>query len=207
MKISCFHKSLVSKTSTALGFTLLELLIAMVIFSIMSLMAYAGLNSVMTSNRATQEQEEVLKNLQRTMMFLEKDIRQLVARPRHAGYGESLAALQTVDLELTAVLEFTRQGNPNPAEKMRSSLQRVRYVLDKGKLQRWSWSLVDHLDGKPIKMPLMENVEKIAFRFLTANLQWQTEWATKDKSILPKAVEININHKQWGKIKRLIPVF
>ncbi|MCK5810959.1 MAG: type II secretion system minor pseudopilin GspJ [Cocleimonas sp.] len=193
--------------SQALGFTLLELLISMVIFSTMSLMAYAGLNSVLTSNRVTQEQEEALKGLQRTMMFLEKDIRQLVARPRHANYGESLAALQTVDLELTAVLEFTRQGNPNPAEKMRSALQRVRYVLDKKKLQRWSWSLVDHLDAKPIKMPLMDDVEQIGFRFLTANSQWQTDWVVKDKSILPKAVEINIKHKQWGKIKRLIAVY
>ena len=193
--------------SKALGFTLLELLISMVIFSTMSLMAYAGLNSVLTSNRVTQEQEEALKGLQRTMMFLEKDMRQLAARPRHADYGESLAALQTVDLELTAVLEFTRQGNPNPAEKMRSSLQRVRYVLDKGKLQRWSWAIVDHLDAKPIKMPLMNDVERIGFRFLTANSQWQTDWLAKDKSILPKAVEINIKHKQWGKIKRLIAIY
>ena len=173
----------------------------------MSLMAYAGLNSVLMSNRVTQEQEEALKGLQRTMMFLEKDMRQLAARPRHADYGESLAALQTVDLELSAVLEFTRQGNPNPAEKMRSSLQRVRYVLDKGELQRWSWSLVDHLDAKPIKMPLMKDVEQIGFRFLAANGQWQADWTAKIKSELPKAVEIKIKHKQWGEIKRLISVY
>ncbi len=206
MKIFSYSLSYPLK-SQASGFTLLELLISMVIFSTMSLMAYAGLNSVLTSNRVTQEQEEALKGLQRTMMFLEKDIRQLAARPRHADYGESLAALQTVDLELTAVLEFTRQGNPNPAEKMRSSLQRVRYVLDKGKLQRWSWSIVDHLDAKPIKMPLMTDVEKIGFRFLAINLQWQTDWVVANKAILPKAIEINIKHKQWGDIKRLISVY
>ena len=203
MKISPYYPS----KSQALGFTLLELLISMVIFSTMSLMAYAGLNSVLVSNRVTQEQEEALKGLQRTMMFLEKDIRQLAARPRHADYGESLAALQTADLELTAVLEFTRQGNPNPAEKMRSSLQRVRYVLDKGELQRWSWSIVDHLDAKPIKMPLMSDVEKIGFRFLATNLQWQTDWVVAKKALLPKAIEINIKHKQWGDIKRLISVY
>jgi len=131
---------------TVSGFTLLELLIAMVIFSTMSLMAYAGLNSVLTSNRITEAYEKDLKGLQRSMMFLEKDIRQLVARPRHAGYGESFAAVQT-DLGLEGVLEFTRSGNPNPAGVLRSSLQRVRYVLDEGELQRWSWSLVDHLEA------------------------------------------------------------
>lgn len=191
---------------TVSGFTLLELLIAMVIFSTMSLMAYAGLNSVLTSNRITQAYEKDLKGLQRSMMFLEKDIRQLVARPRHAGYNESFAALQT-DLGLDGILEFTRSGNPNPAGVLRSSLQRVRYVLDEGELQRWSWSLVDHLDGKPIIMPLMKSVEQINFRFLTQKKQWQSKWKVKNKSELPKAIEINITHKRWGKITRLISIY
>lgn len=188
------------------GFTLLELLIAMVIFSTMSLMAYAGLNSVLTSNRITEAYEKDLKGLQRSMMFLEKDLRQLAARPRHAGYNESLAAVQT-DLGLEGVLEFTRSGNPNPAEKLRSSLQRVRYALDKEELQRWSWSLVDHLEGKPIIMPLMSSVEKISFRFMTKNKKWQGDWQIKNKSELPKAIEINITHKRWGKITRLISIY
>ncbi|MCK5896357.1 MAG: type II secretion system minor pseudopilin GspJ [Cocleimonas sp.] len=191
----------------ASGFTLLELLISMVIFSSMTLMAYSGLHSVLTSNEVTQEHEEALKGLQRTMMFLEKDIRQLAARPRHSDYGESLPALQTEELELTAVLEFTRYGNPNPAGKMRSTLQRVRYVFEKGVLQRWSWALVDHLDSKPIVMPLLNDLEQISFRFLAAKNQWKTEWVVKNKADLPKAVEIKIQHKRWGNIERLITVY
>ena len=172
----------------------------------MSLMAYAGLNSVLTSNRITEAYEKDLKGLQRSMMFLEKDLRQLVARPRHGGYHESFGAMQT-DLGLDGVLEFTRSGNPNPAGKLRSSLQRVRYVLDKEELQRWSWAIVDHLDGKPIIMPLMKSVEKISFRFLTKNNKWQADWQIKNKSELPKAIEIKITHKRWGKITRLISVY
>ena len=194
------------KSSTSSGFTLLELLIAMVIFSTMSLMAYGGLHSVLTSNRVTEEYELQLKELQRTIMFLEKDLRQLVARPRHAAYNEVLPAVQT-DLGVDGVLEFTRSGNPNPAGKLRSSLQRVRYVLDKDELQRWSWELVDHLDGKPIIMPLMGSVEKISFRFMSENKQWQENWLVKDKSALPKAIEINISHKRWGEIRRLISIY
>ncbi|MCK5903610.1 MAG: type II secretion system minor pseudopilin GspJ [Cocleimonas sp.] len=191
-----------------MGFTLLELLIAMVIFSTMSLMAYGGLHSVLTSNRVTQNYEIQLKELQRSMMFLEKDWRQLSHRTRHSGYSELLPALQT-DLSLEGVVEFTRSGNPNPAEKLRSSLQRVRYVLEKGELQRWSWSYVDHLDGKPLVMGLMNSVEKISFRYLDKNNQWKSDWIVSDKtkSDLPKAVEINITHKHWGKIKRLIAIY
>jgi len=191
---------------SVLGFTLLELLIAVVIFSTMSLMAYAGLNSVLTSNRITEAYENDLKELHRTMMFLEKDIRQLITRPRHASYNEFFAALQS-DLGLDGLLEFTRSGHPNPAGKLRSSLQRVRYVLDKDKLQRWSWSLVDHLEGKPVIMPLMHSVEKISFRFMNKAKKWQTNWSIKDKSALPRAIEITIKHKRWGKIIRLISIY
>ena len=169
-------------------------------------MAYGGLHSVLTSNRVTQEYEQQLKELQRVMMFLEKDIRQLVARPRHAAYNEMLPALQT-DLGLEGILEFTRSGNPNPAGKLRSSLQRVRYVFDKGEIQRWSWDLVDHLDGKPIIMPLIKSVDKISFRYMSVNKQWQDDWIVKNKSDLPKAIEINISHQRWGNIKRLISIY
>ncbi|HIO91337.1 MAG TPA: type II secretion system protein GspJ [Leucothrix mucor] len=203
---SDYYQQKIPTMKPSSGFTLLELLIAMVIFSTMSLMAYGGLHSVLTSNRVTQEYEADLKALQRTMMFLEKDIRQLAARPRHAGYNEILPAVQT-DLGLDGILEFTRSGNPNPAGKLRSSLQRVRYVLDKGELQRWSWELVDHLDAKPIIMPLMGSVEQISFRYMGGNKQWQDDWIVKNKSELPRAIEININHKRWGDIQRLISIY
>ena len=51
------------------GFTLLELLVAMVIFSLMSVMAYGGLSNVITGNEVILQQEQQLKEIQRTMMF------------------------------------------------------------------------------------------------------------------------------------------
>lgn len=189
------------------GFTLLELLIAMVIFSIMSLMAYGGLHSVLNSNASTQAYEKDLKGLQRSMMFIEKDLRQLTARPRHSGYNETQGAIVSEDLDIGALLEFTRSGNPNPANKLRSSLQRVRYVLEQEELQRWSWSLVDHLDAEPVVMPLVTSIETVSLRFMNAKKEWLESWASEDKSELPKAIEINITHKRWGKIRRLISIY
>lgn len=194
-----------SKHKQSAGFTLLELMIAVVIFSIMSLMAYGGLKTVLDSNETTQSFEADLKELQRTMMFLEKDLRQLAARPRHANYNEMQGALVT-DLGVDGLIEFTRAGNPNPAGKMRSSLQRVRYVVVDGALQRWSWDLVDHLDGKPVVMTLLSSVEGLSFRFMQ-NKQWQDEWVSSDLKALPKAIEINIKTKRWGDIRRLLSIY
>lgn len=186
------------------GFTLLELLVAIVIFSLMSVMAYGGLFNVITGNEVIATQEKRLKELQRTMMFLERDIRQLVPRPRNNGSGNVLAKAFDYGLDSEGLLEFTRAGNPNPVAVARSSLQRVRYDIEEKVLIRKGWALVDYIDLEPTSMNLLNDVESLELRLLDSNNEWQDNW--KQEKELPKAVEITIVHTHWGEIKRLIPV-
>ena len=186
------------------GFTLLELLVAIVIFSLMSVMAYGGLFNVITGNEVIATQEKRLKELQRTMMFLERDIRQLVPRPRNNGSGNVLAKAFDYGLDSEGLLEFTRAGNPNPVAVARSSLQRVRYDIEEKVLIRKGWALVDYIDLEPTSMNLLNDVESLELRLLDSNNEWQNNW--KQEKELPKAVEITIVHTHWGEIKRLIPV-
>lgn len=185
------------------GFTLLELLIAMVIFSFMSVLAYSSLANIFTSNKVITQQEQKLKELKRAMMFIERDMRQIVLRPRRSGYDQSSPALVS-GFDAEGVIEFTRAGNSNPADLVRSSLQRVRYDLQEDKLIRLSWNLVDHIDAEPVTMPLLANVDSFVLRFLDNKNEWQENWSSgKDN---PSAVELTIEHKSWGKIVRLIPI-
>ncbi|MCL4121681.1 UNVERIFIED_CONTAM: hypothetical protein GTU68_035214 [Idotea baltica] len=175
----------------------------MVIFSLMSVMAYGGLYNVIKGNEVIAEQELRLKELQRTMMFLERDMRQLVARPRTTGFDQQANAFQ-YGLDSDGLVEFTRAGNPNPTGALRSSLQRVRYDLEEKVLIRRAWALVDYIDLEPTSMMLLQDVESFELRLLDKNNEWQENWNELKET--PNAVEINIEHKHWGKIKRLIPV-
>ena len=186
------------------GFTLLELMIAMVIFSFMSIMAYSALATVFKSNEVITEQETRLKKLQRSMMFIERDLRQLVLRPKSSGYGRSLLPALDSGLDSEGVIEFTRAGNSNPTELLRSSLQRIRYTMEDGKLNRLSWNFVDYIDAEPVKMLLIDNIESLSFRFLDDKNNWQENWASLTKN--PIAVELTLEHKNWGKIVRLFSV-
>lgn len=186
-----------------IGFTLLELLVAMVIFSLMSVMAYGGLSNVITGNDVIATQEKRLKELQRTMMFFERDIRQLVPRPRSTGFNQSDKAFE-YGLDSDGLMEFTRAGNPNPVAIARSSLQRVRYDLEDNILTRKSWALVDHIDLEPTSMNLLKDVESVELRLLDNNREWQINW--KEQKFIPLAVEITIEHKYWGEMKRMISV-
>lgn len=187
------------------GFTLLELLISMVIFSLMSVMAYGGLVNIFKSNQVITSLEKRLKTLKRTMMFFERDMQQLVLRQRRSGYDKSeyLPALMS-GLDSEGIVEFTCAGVSNPLELVRSSLQRVRYELEDNKLKRLSWKLVDHVGADPISMQLLDDVESFELRFLSEKKQWKENWGSKN--VLPIAVELTLKHKSWGEIKRVISI-
>jgi len=195
--------SYLSKYNHNSGFTLLELLVAMTIFSFMSVMAYGALANIFKSNEVITEQEAKLKKLQRSMMFIERDFRQIVLRPRRSGYGQTSPALDA-GLDSEGLIEFTRAGNPNPTGLVRSSLQRVRYDLQEGELKRLSWNLVDHIGAEPVTMLLLDDVDSFTLKFLDAKLEWKENWSSAIET--PKAVELTLEHKDWGKIVRLFPV-
>ena len=197
-------KSSLSKIRKNSGFTLLELMVAMVIFSFMSIMAYGALANIFKSNEVITEQEVKLKSLQRSMMFIERDLRQLVLRSRSSGYGELPSPALDSGLDSEGVVEFTRAGNSNPTELLRSSLQRIRYVVEDSKLSRLSWNLVDHIDAEPVKMLLLEDIDSLDFKFLDNKNNWQENWASLTE--IPRAIELTLEHKNWGKIVRLFSI-
>ena len=198
------EKSVVNRKT---GFTLIELLIAMVIFAIMATLAYGGLRSVIRTSSGVEAHIKRLEGLQRCVMFLEKDLRQVVARAVNTEVASSQNAV-LMGQDSAVLIEFTKTGNPNPAGLTRSSLQRVRYVLEDGVLSRLSWDHVDHLQTtEPVKLQLLDQLIDVKFRLLDNHGRWQSRWGSgRSSGQLPIAVEVVLVHKQWGKIRRLIPV-
>ena len=62
------------------GFTLIEVLVAIAIFASLSVGAYQVLNQVQRSNEVSIERSERLKELQRALVFLDNDFRQMTMR-------------------------------------------------------------------------------------------------------------------------------
>ena len=187
----------------SVGFTLIELLVAMAIFSLMTVVAYAGLSSVMLNDQSSLENETALKRLQRTMVFIEKDLRQLSTRPRNDGYSGLGQALKA-DGGGDPLIEFSRFGNSNPTDLSRSSLQRVHYVIEEDKLKRLSWNLIDHSDAEPLTMTLMDNVTEGKVSFFSEAGETLEAWSEKT---LPLGIEIKLSTERWGEIRRVLPIY
>jgi len=202
---------------TSRGFTLLELVIAMAIFSIMSIIAYSGLNNVLTARERTDEQAAQLVKLQLAFTYMARDISQTANRGIRDEYGEFQAALVGRDID-GYLIELTRTGwrNPIPQEQRpRSSLQRVGYKIEDEKLIRATWSVLDRdQDGQVIEKEMLDNVSKLEFNFLDKkdNKKWYTSWPqsqagsqTPDTSP-PRAVKVIMETKYFGTLERLFVI-
>ncbi len=194
--------------SRAAGFTLLELLIALAIFAVLSTLAYGSLRSALLNRELSQERTEQLARLQMAFLFIGRDLEQVVERPIRDTYGDTQPALFTPQQYYR--LEFTRAGWNNPAQRRRSTLQRVAYSLQDGRLIRHSWWMLDRTDEKPTySQTLLDGVEEFELRFLDHKLKWNREWpllnsdTEKPRPALPLAVEVTVELPEWGRIRRL----
>ncbi len=190
------------------GFTLLELLIALAIFAILSTLAYGSLRSALFNREQSQQRTEELARLQMAFLFISRDLEQVVNRPIRDTWGDTRPALFTP--QQTYRLEFTRSGWNNPARVRRSTLQRVAYAIEEDELIRHSWWILDRTDEKPtLSQPLLDGVEEFELRFLDDKNKWNKEWPVLNSQQnapappLPVAIEVVLELQEWGRIRRL----
>jgi general secretion pathway protein J len=204
------------------GFTLLELMIASIIFAIMAIMAYGGLDNVMDNSEASQQALNRLKQAQHTVTILNRDLNQLVQRDIRDGFGNKQPYL-VAGTDVDNLVEFTRSGRVNPGRLIRSSLQRVTYRFEEDKLIRLQWPQLDRTQEMEAKQSvLIDELEQVTIRFLDQDNEWQEQWpplnaqvsaptaggtgATAGTAIGPVAIEVILQLKDWGDIRRLYEV-
>lgn len=197
------------KDARAAGFTLLELLLAIAIFALISAMAYGGLRAVLDAAEVTERQSRRLGELQRAFLRLETDLEQVVPRGIRDAYGDRQPALRYEE-GLSGLLEFTRGGRPNPAGFARSALERVAYRVKDKALYRYSWPTLDRGDERPpLELELVSGVETLQVRFLQATGEWVDRWPQGEKddpSQLPRAVRVTLQIEGFGEIYRVLRI-
>jgi general secretion pathway protein J len=187
------------------GFTLIELLVALMIFAILAVMAYGGLDLVLKARDRAEVEAERIADLQMALTLMERDIEQAINRPVRDDFGDPETAMRGT----SSAIMFTRAGWRNPAGLPRSEMQRVGYALDGHDLRRVSYGTLDRAQGTdPHDTTVLGEVEEFDVRYMAQTGEWVPYWplaATSGQTAvaLPRAVEITLDTKQWGKITRL----
>jgi general secretion pathway protein J len=197
-------------TYNSQGFTLIEILVAMAIFTIIGLASTGVLNSVINSDQLSSERFAKLEELQRAMLTIERDVLQIVPRALRVN-GEPVGVVisggeDVLDSDADG-LGFVRAGWHNPQMLLpRSTLQTIGYRVQEQQLQRLYGNYVDNVIGyEPKAKILLSDIEDFRVSFLTdvEQLEEPDEWEESySNAELPIAISITLMSKTFGEIRR-----
>ncbi len=198
----------------ARGFTLLELLVAIAVFAVMSAIAYGGITTATDAQARVSKSTERLREIQSAVRRLTADLYQIQPRPVRDVIGDDqLAAVQSGGGAEYA-LELTTGGWSNPLGAPRSTLQRVAYGIVDGKLIRYHWLSLDRtLATDPLTTELVTGVLDMRVRFMDGAREWYDDWPQQSTDepaaglrLRPLAVEFSIELEDKGIITRLVEI-
>lgn len=201
------------RSSPTHGFTLLEVLIAIAIFTIVGALAMGGYNELVKQSEIVGVSAARTRAVQSAVRRITQDFEELEPRPVREPLGDSFEPALRADSRTERLADLTRAGWTNPAGVPRSTLQRVAYRLENDKLRRDYWVVLDRtLAGEPTSAVLIDKVRSVNLRFMDGNQSWHEQWPPTGYSapdvgrIRPIAVEITLELEDWGKIVRLVEV-
>lgn len=186
------------------GFTLLEVLIAISIFALISLSSFTIFDTVLSSDEIAKQRSARHNELHRAFLIIERDIIQIARRGmRISGEAPLDNFLQTSEGDSLAdeqALAFVRHGWTNPNLLLpRSDMQAVAYRISETTLERLHFNFVDAVVGEEPKIrPLITNISAVAFEFYDGKA-WLETWSNNN---LPLAIAIEIETKDYGDIRR-----
>jgi general secretion pathway protein J len=200
-------------TRRSSAFTLIEVLVALAVFGVLSMLAYATLGSTLSNADYLSDRMDRLQSVQRAMRFLTTDLLQTAPRPVRTELGDSYSPALYSSLSGDFAIELTHSGWTNPAGLPRGTLQRVAYRIEDGVLLRYHWGVLDRTySNEPVVTELLDDVDGLFFRFFGPTGESSEIWPPQAQQggrglrARPRAVEIVLTLPDQGEITRLLEV-
>ena len=207
------------------AFTLIEVLLAMAISTLIAVAAYAAITTAIAGHQGLRDEVQRLDELQRAMDIIEADLSAILLRRNQPIQGGSEPILLG-GTNHVPLLQFTRGGIANPAGLERSDMQRVQYVHAGAQLWRQHRWQLDGADPNlvPVSTLLLEQVSGLRLEFLPRQfaqtpavlqpltapdlLPWQDTWDSEHLRVgqthpLPLAVRLSVETEGLGSVQRI----
>lgn len=194
------------------GLTLVELLVAVAIFGILSAFAYRALTVVLESRGRIEQENRKWRGLALFFARLEQDVAAAVPRPVRAP-GDVLSpalAGSAAGVRINeGALMLTRTAlaaDPGAVEAPR----RLGYRLRGTVVEFLTWSVLDQGPRtEPRVVAVLDGVKTMELRYLDPRGQWHLVWppaqAATAQVALPAAVEVRLELVSGERIARLLP--
>jgi len=194
------------------GFTLVEMLVALFIFAIISAAGVSIVTYGIDAKAATREATNRLRDVQIARALLKADLAQPVQRPVRDAYGDNRLPAFSGGITRQGdgtLMSFVRGGWANPGQvEARSTLQFVQYAVVDGKFIRRSRLRLDATANTPDdERVLLSGVSNVEVRFYSGG-QWADRHGTgrKGEAGLPDAVALDMDVAGFGHLTQLFLV-
>jgi len=159
-----------------LGFTLIELMSALLILSLLAVMSFRGLGAVLDARDQVRQETEKWKSVAAFFSRFQRDVQLSAPRPVRAAAGR---------------LEFSRFAATEGIEAPR----RVAYALnDRQEVEISLWPGLDVVpDAAPARYPVLSAVAQFELQYLEPGLAWVGAWPRSERDApLPQALRLRI---------------
>jgi len=184
------------------GLTLIELIVAVALLALLTVMAYRGLDSMTRANDRTVAETERWRAMALLLERFGADVSQPARRPVRGADGTALPAWWGRALTnaegADAQFEFSRKSPPGRDES------RLGYRLRGGNVELLVWRVLDRAPASAAEVyPLLENVRALRVQHLDAKGVWQDFWPVTDAEPLPRAVSVELTLAEGPSVKRI----
>lgn len=166
------------------GFTLVELMVALLIFGMLATAGVGLLRFSVDAQAVTKTRLDAMASERRIESLIALDTAQAVPRVTRNEAGDPVQAFDGSADGFTLV----RAGADPLDDSSRPSLQKVGYRLEGGRLVRQVWPM---LDGAQPATPsvLAERVAAVTWRYRSKD-GWRARWDPLRVDLLPRAIEM-----------------
>lgn len=184
------------------GFTLIEVLVALAVFAIASVIAYRGLDAVANTKSALDREIRFWRDLGLVFDRMEMDVGQSVPRPLQAASTTLTAPFRGGSaVDNGFFLELARQdGNRPPVH--------VHYSCEQGELKLALVPLnalalpVESTSGPQITL-LLHPIAHCEMAFLNSANAWLSDWPGEQSTLRPRAIRVRLTLSGRGQFERV----
>lgn len=188
------------------GFTLIELMVALAIFGLLSAAGVMLLSGSVRAQGVVQQRLDGLAAVQRAAGLMTADLAQAVSRISRTESGALAPAFFAAGgAQGDPAVQFVRAGRDNPDGLARSGLQKVEYGLRGGQLVRRVYPQVDGATPGADAI-LIEDVQNAGFRFRDVDGTWRDSWRPTDPRMMPRAMELIVARRGDDPLRMLFLV-
>ena len=193
-----------SDTRNQSGFTLLEVLVAIGIFSLVAIISYSTLDTYLDQRERLTSHYGKLERLQRLFILLERDI-QFSAGRKVRNDGELQPAMLSAQGDVLIAMTVA-QADVQSVTGI--SLKRVEWQLDGHELVRSQWNVLDYTGNiEPARLLVSDEIAEIEFNYLLYSQNQSLDLSDSlSEGQHPAGIELNVILDSGGSYRRVFAI-